>query len=124
MNSGRVLAGTEGWIFDDVGDADDAGDRGDIADEIVIELFVKRRVDRMNQIDLQQRVAIGRRVHDHFGADVGAAAGPVLDNELLPEVLGQPLSHQARYNVSPPASCNRNDDADRPRRIGLRPCNS
>ena len=44
----------------------------------------------------QQRVAVGRRLGDRFGADIVAGAGLVLDDELLAELFGQPLPDQPR----------------------------
>jgi hypothetical protein len=37
----------------------------------------------------EKRIAIGRRRNHGFGADVAAGARPVLDNELLAELVGQ-----------------------------------
>ena len=75
--------------------ADDAGDRRDVAHEIEVQFFVERGVDRVRD-RWQQRVAIGRGVHDRLGADIAAGAGAVLDHEGLPETVGQPLADQAR----------------------------
>src|SRR5262245_40052344 len=85
MNSGTVAAGTR-WIHHhDVGHDNNAGDRRDVADEIVVELVVQRRVGRVVAPDHEQRVAVCRRAHDRFGADVGATTRPVVDYELLAE---------------------------------------
>ena len=52
--------GRNRWIHHhDIGRADDAGDRRDVADEIEIELVVERRVDRVRRTDQQQRIAVG-----------------------------------------------------------------
>ena len=59
----------------------------DIPDEIIIEPVVKRCVNRMGQVDEQERVAVGGRMRDHLGANICAAAGPVLDDELLAEAF-------------------------------------
>jgi hypothetical protein len=123
MNSGTVLAGTEGWITVTC-DADDAGDRCDIADEVEIELVVERRIDQICRRDKEERVAVRRRAHDRFGADIPATAWPVIDHEWLAEPFRQPLTHEARENVLRAAGGNGDDQAHRPRRIGLRPCNS
>ena len=58
-----------------------------------------------------------------IGTSVHIAGRPrsVLDYELLPEMLRQPLSDDARNNVGRPPSGKPDDDAHRPRRIGLRP---
>jgi len=92
--------GRNRWVqHQDVGVANDASDRRDIADKIVIELVVERRVDRVRRADQEQRIAVGGRTHDRLGADIGAGARAVLDDELLTEPLRQPLAHQARGDV-------------------------
>ena len=53
--------------------------------------------------------------------DIAAGARPVLDDEWLTEPLRQPLSDQARDDVGRAAGGKADDDAHRPRRIGLRP---
>ena len=62
-----------------------------------------------------------RRAHDRLSADTAACACPVLDNECLPKPLRQRLPHEARNAVGCLACRKGNDDAHRPRRIGLRP---
>ena len=44
----------------------------------------------------EQRVTVGGRPDDRLGADIGAGAWPVLNDELLAEALGQPLADQTR----------------------------
>ena len=105
----------------DKGAADDARDRRDVADEIEIELVVERRVDRVRRTDQEERVAVRRRTHDRLGGDIATGARPVLDDEWLAEPLRQPLTHQAREDVVRTAGGKADDDAHRPRRIGLRP---
>ena len=114
--------GRNRWIHHhDVGHADDARDRRDVADEIEIELVVERRIDRVRRADQEKRVAVGRRAHDRLGGDIAAGARPVLDDELLAEPLRQPLTDQARDDVGRAAGGKADNDAHRPRRIGLRP---
>jgi hypothetical protein len=43
---------------------------------------------------------------------------------LPTEPLGQPLPYQARSDVGPTARSSADDDAHRPRRIGLRLCDA
>ena len=104
----------------DVGHAVDACNRRDIADEIVVELVVKRRVDDVRDCDQKERVAVGGRAHDRLGRDIAGGAWSVLDDELLAEPLRQPLSHQAREDVGASSRRKSDDDTHRPRRIGLR----
>ena len=104
-----------------MGHADDARDRRDVADEVEIELLVERRVDRVRRRHQIKHVAVGRRAHDHLGADIGAGARLVLDIELLTEPLRQPLGDQARGDVDSAAGGCADDNPHRPRRIGLPP---
>ena len=114
--------GRNRWIdHHDNGNAADARDRRDVADEIEIELVVERRVDRVRRSDQEERIAVRRRAHDRLGGDIAASARPVLDDELLAEPLRQPLTDQARDDVGRAAGGEADDDAHRPRRIGLRP---
>ena len=47
--------GRNRWIYlHDSGDADEACDRRDVADEIEIELVVKRRVDRVRRMTMRR----------------------------------------------------------------------
>src|SRR5262249_25017645 len=56
-----------------------------------------------------------------LGGNVAAGAWPVLNNELLTEPLREPLSYQTRDDVTRTAGAIADEDAHRPRRIGLRP---
>jgi hypothetical protein len=58
---------------------------------------------------------------DCLGAEIGASAGPVFDDERLAEPLRQPLADQARNDVSRAARGKWHDQTHWPRRIGLRP---
>src|SRR5215831_15459532 len=81
----------------------------------------ERRVDRLCRTDHEQRMAVRRCAHDGFCGDVGTGPRPVLDKELLAESLRKPLRYQARDDVGRAAGRISDDDAHRPRRIGLRP---
>src|SRR6516164_6781060 len=96
-------------------------DRGYIADEIEIEFLVQRDIDCIRRSRQEERIAVRRRAHDRLGGDVAAGACPVLNNELLTEPLREPLSYQTRDDVARTAGAIADDDAYRPRRIGLRP---
>src|SRR5580692_625735 len=98
----------------------DAGDRRDIAREAEIEIGVERGIDRARGSREQQRVAVGGRMRDRGGADIGAGAAAVLDDDLLADALRQRLSDEARNDVEGAAGRNRDDQMHRPRRIGLR----
>jgi hypothetical protein len=77
----------------------DTGDRGAVAHEVVIQFLIQRRVDRVRCIRQHQRVAVRRSIQSCFGRDVACRTGPVLDNELLPKPLRQPLRDQPRHDV-------------------------
>src|SRR5262249_50144617 len=94
---------------------------GDVGQELEVEPAEQRLVPSMPRIDLQQRVAVRRRPHNRLGGDIACCTRPVLDHEGLTELLGQPLGEQARDDVGRRARREADDDAHRPRRIGLRP---
>src|SRR5215472_12413478 len=118
MNSGTVLAGKDGLTTITNGKA---RDWRDVTDEVEIELVVERRIDCVRRSGPQQRIAVGRRTNDRFGADIGAPARTVLNDEWLAQALRQPLAHQAYQYIRRAAGGRGDDDAHRPRRIGLRP---
>ena len=70
-----------------------------VTQKIEIEMLVKRGVDGVGTGDQQQRIAVGRRLHHRLGGDVGAGARPVIDDELLAELFGQPFGRQPRHGV-------------------------
>ncbi len=94
-------------------------DQRDVAQEIERQRL-QRHVDGVGRRGEEKRVAVGRRTDDGLGADIGAAAGPVVDDHRLAEPLGQPLSHQARNEVGGAAGRIGHDPAHRPRRVALR----
>jgi hypothetical protein len=67
-----------------------------------------------------QGIAVGRRAHHEFGAEVAAGAGLVVDHELLLEALGELLRHGARQDVGGAAGGEGHHHLDRPGRIGRR----
>ena len=102
--------------------ADDAGNGGDVADEIEIELLVKRCIDRVGGAHDEQRIAVRRCADRGFDRDIAAGARPVVDDDLLTEPLGEPLRHHPRCNVGRTPSRKPNDQAHRSRGVGLRCC--
>src|SRR5215471_15312803 len=115
------LGWNRGMNRHDVSRAQQARDRFNITNEIEIKLGIERRVDSVRRRDEKECVAVGGRPYDRLRADIAAGARPVLDHELLAEPLRQPLTDQAGDNVDRSASGKADDDADRPRGIGLRP---
>ena len=121
MNSGTVLAGTDGLISMTNGARIDARDRCDVADEIEVKFLIQRRVDRGRRGGKQERITIRRRTNDCLGANIGPRAGSIFNDERLAKPLRQPLTDQACENVSRAAGSKANDNAHRARRIGLCP---
>src|SRR6516165_10210997 len=93
--------GRDRWIHHhDEGLAVDARDRRDVADEIVVELVVQCRVDRVEATDHEQRVAVSGRAHDDLSADIGCGARPVLDNKRLADTeFHAASSHSVGYGI-------------------------
>ena len=119
---GKRLCRYRGIDRDNIGAAANAGDRRDIFDEIEVEVFVERCVDRVRGHHLHQNgVAVRLRAHDRFGADIAAGARPILDDELLAETLAGRLRYDARQAVGGLTGRKADDHAHRLRRIGLRP---
>jgi hypothetical protein len=106
------------------GEADDGCDRCDIADEIEIEFVVECRVACVRWTDHEQDIAVSGRTHDGLGADVGAGARAIFNDELLTQPLRQPLPDEPRGNVRRAGWSDRHDQAHRPGWIGLCPSNS
>src|SRR5262249_304525 len=112
--------GRNGWMHQyDKGATDHANDR-DVPNEIETELVIQCRVDRGSRVKPEQRMAVGWRTHDRFGAGIAGCAGPVLNYEWLAEHLCERLSQQADEDVRAPTSRIADDPAYRSRWIGLR----
>src|SRR5262249_22167343 len=101
-----------------------ARDRRDIAQDIEIELIVERDVPTISRSKLQEGVAIRGRSHDCLGSNIAARTRPVFDDELLTKVLRQPLTEKTCKQVRHAPRRKSNDQADRPCRIGLGPCDA
>src|SRR5262245_54420622 len=99
--------------------AHDPSDRRRIPDEVEIEFLVESCVYGVGYSGQKQGMPVRRSIDDRFGADVAARTGTVLNHEWLPESLRKPLAYQARRDVDPAAGGKADDDAHRPRRIGL-----
>jgi hypothetical protein len=114
--------GRNRWMnHHNAGSSHEARNRSDVADKIEIQLIVKCHVDRVRHTEQQERIAIWRRAHDGLGADVAAAARPVLDDERLAKSLRELLTDQSCHDVECAAGCEADDQAHRPRRVAFRP---
>ena len=125
MNSGTVLAGTDGFTTMTLGTRQDARDWRDVADEIEIELVVERRVDRVVRTDHE---AACSRPAAHSRPPRSPillpAPGRFSMTNLLAEPLRQPLPiRRARMSLPPPAAKPTTMRTGRDR-IGLRPRNA
>ena len=99
--------GWDQWIdHHDVGLAADACHRRDVANEIEIELVVERRVNRVDRSHEEERVPVSGRTHSRLGADIGACAGPVFDDELLAEGSDSHCPIRRAMMSVPPAGAN------------------
>ena len=67
----------------------------------------------------QQRIAVGLGAHHELGSNNACASGPVIDNDLLRELFGEPLRISARNQIGAAAGGLRDDQSDRLRGIRL-----
>ena len=100
--------------------ASDERNRREVVDRIVGELRVERGADGVGLRREQQRVAVRRGAGDDLGADRGAGAGLVLDDELLPEAFAELLRDHAHRPVDRATRRKRHDHFHRVRRVVLR----
>ena len=103
-----------------IGPGADHRDRREIAHRIVRQLAVHARIDRHRAGDAEeQRIAVGRRFGGDLGADDGAGAGPVVDDNLLPEHGRHFRREHARDDVAATAGSEGHDEFDGLGRISL-----
>src|SRR5215471_1440661 len=86
-----------------------ACDRGDVADEVEIQIVVEGGIDGVRRADKKERVTVGRRTHDRFGGDIAAGAWSIFDDDGLTEPFREPLSHQPRDDVGRSAGSESHD---------------
>ena len=94
--------------------------RREIFQRVVRQRFVEAGIDNDRRTRQIKRVAVRRRLRHHFGADIAAGAGPVVDDDLLVPRLGEFLSDQARHQINAAAGSKGDDEADRAGGVGLR----
>ena len=117
---GNCLGGKRRIDHNDEGTADNAGDGCNVPDEIEIEVPVERCVDGVRRGDEEERIAVGRRSHDHLGTDIAPCTWPVLSDEWPAQAVRQPLTDQPCGDVRRSAGWKASDNLYRPCRIGLR----
>src|SRR5262249_57764731 len=87
---------------------------------LVSKVCIKRDRESMgSRMTHQDGIAVGSCTHCTGRASRTAGSSHILNNELLSEQLRHVFANGASSNVSCPASSDRHDDRDRPRRIGL-----
>src|SRR5450631_614238 len=67
--------------------ADDRCNGSNVPDEIEIGFVIERRIVNVRGSCKKQRVAVWRRIHDHFGGNITASSRPIFDDERLAETL-------------------------------------
>ena len=93
--------------------------RGDLHNRRKIFFRMKRQLRRETDIRRmadrhhQQRIAVGRGLRRHFGADDAARAGAVFHDDVLAQLLLQRLGAQARDEIRAAAGSVGHDDAHR-----------
>src|SRR6266568_5471261 len=75
------------------------GNRDAVADEVEGKPFVERRVDGVVRADEDDSVTIWRSAECGLHADIAARTDPVLDDELLAQMIRQILADDARNDV-------------------------
>ena len=98
-----------------------AGDRDDVAQRVERGVHLHRITDdHVAHGAGHQRIAVGLGLLQLAQAQHPVGAGPVLDDDGLAELCPQSLSHQPRRQVGDAGRRERDDQPDRPRRVGLR----
>ena len=121
MNSGTVLAGNDGLTSSTPGERDDTRNRHDVAGQVEGELVVKSRIDGVRDRNLEVAYNRWAATYERLGGDIAARTRSIFHDELLAKTLRQPLRHQARYDVGDAAGGKTDQQAHRPRWIGLAP---
>src|SRR5439155_1696825 len=93
------------------------GNRDAVADEVEGKPFVERRVDGVVRADEDDSVTIWRSAECGLHADIAARTDPVLDDELLAQMIRQILADDARNDVVGAARRKANNPVHWPRRI-------
>jgi hypothetical protein len=74
-------------------------DRREVPDGIVWHVAQHVHVDGVRRIADEKRVAVGRRLRNELAPERPRRAGPVVDDELLPEYLSELLSEDPRHRI-------------------------
>ncbi|MCY1224749.1 hypothetical protein D9M72_369200 [compost metagenome] len=112
----QVLHGLDGAVrlhHQHIGGAAHQHDGSECLLRIERQLPVQARIDRVGDRRHHQRVAVGRALGHRIGADDGAAARLVVDDDWLAQVLAHGDAHRPRQVVGAAARGERHHHADR-----------
>ena len=104
-----------------VGHARAEHDRREVRHEVVGQLAHQRDVDRVRRPGEEQGIAVRRRLGRQRRADVGRAARPVVEDDLLAPDRSDVLGHHARDEIGVGAGGVGHDHPHRAGWPGLRP---
>lgn len=97
-------------------------DRLEIAQQVVTRLAAQTGADGVRRGGHEQAVAVGRGARGLRRAEIAAGASAVVDDDLLPQSLGQPGRDESRQNIHAAARRRCHDHAHGFGRISLCPC--
>src|SRR5690349_12853645 len=83
----------------DAGTAGNRRDRSEIADDVEVQFVIERRVPCVGRGGEVKHVAVRGSFGDRLGRKSSAGSSAVLDEELLAEMLRQPLGDEPRVGV-------------------------
>jgi len=112
MNSGSVFAGKDAPHRHDIGEADEARNRYEIADEVEVQLLEQRCIYCVHGAAEDERVAVGGGSNGRLGGELAAGARPILHDNRLAKAIRQPLRHDARDDVEVTLLPRRGPDAE------------
>ena len=121
MNSATVFDGIGLVHHEHEGKIGKSRYRREIAQNIDGLRFVERQVHGGGGGEINDRVAVRRRVDGRLEREIGGGAGLVLDEHRLAEPFGEPLGQDPRHRVGRAAGRIADDPAQRSRRIIERP---
>ena len=97
----------------------DGDDRGDIANEVELQVLEQACVDGVHRSAQEQGVPVRSGFHDLGSGIVATGAGPVLNNNLLAEMVRQHRGDGSRNDVQRTTGRKADDQANRQRWVSL-----
>jgi len=84
----RIRIGGKGWMYlHDMGSAKHTCHWSDITKVIEAKSRVERSIDCIRRTIEEQRVSVGRRPHNDFGAEITPSPAVIFDDDWLPQPL-------------------------------------